>query len=564
MNEMFKTLLSLSLAGTILIFILLLLYHLYKNRLSKRWQYYIWLVVIIRMLLPWTPGISHVEEVIQKTGLDNSMVVADTNTNINIDKPLPDAIYSGLQHPITRFMQFAQHILDAASPVIKNIHIIWLAVVLFLFTRKVTIYQSFVKHICASSVEVNDLILLEHFGHIMEQNHIRGTIRLYVSDVISSSMIIGFFHPCIVLTPSVLLSGKSFHYTVLHELVHYKRMDIFYKWLVQITLCLHWFNPFVYIMERRISQTCELSCDEMVIKKLNDTEKREYGDNLLYAVRTGGPYKNIPTSVNLNDSKELLKGRLESIMKYKEKSRLAKICTYVLTILLCASAASLSIYKTPATVSSSAKKEYAKHKKEYAKHGITKKNGAYYYKEKRVRIFMDLRDDGSFVCFNYDEKGTKDLYVRRAKDNSIARTGYITKKEAAVILNDMDIKTGSGYMITDITNNRKSAKPYVKVSRMSKKEVPGSVAKLIKSCRSNKWYIISENNCQYIYYNGLPRDYAFQPEISADKDNININISDIGKPAENYVLLVARQNKILNIYYNNEHVSCKKITANTN
>lgn len=189
MNEMFKTLLSLSLAGTILIFILLLLYHLYKNRLSKRWQYYIWLVVIIRMLLPWTPGISHVEEVIQKTGLDNSMVVADTNTNINIDKPLPDAIYSGLQHPITRFMQFAQHILDAASPVIKNIHIIWLAVVLFLFTRKVTIYQSFVKHICASSVEVNDLILLEHFGHIMEQNHIRGTIRLYVSDVISSSMI---------------------------------------------------------------------------------------------------------------------------------------------------------------------------------------------------------------------------------------------------------------------------------------------------------------------------------------------------------------------------------------
>lgn len=55
MSELLKIVFSLSLSGTILFFIILALKPLYKNKLCKRWQYYIWLIVILRMLLPFTP-----------------------------------------------------------------------------------------------------------------------------------------------------------------------------------------------------------------------------------------------------------------------------------------------------------------------------------------------------------------------------------------------------------------------------------------------------------------------------------------------------------------------------
>ena len=56
MIELLKLLLSLSFSGTVLILILLLSRPLYRNRLSRQWQYYIWLIVVARMLLPLYPG----------------------------------------------------------------------------------------------------------------------------------------------------------------------------------------------------------------------------------------------------------------------------------------------------------------------------------------------------------------------------------------------------------------------------------------------------------------------------------------------------------------------------
>ena len=55
MNDGLITFLSLSVAGAILVLILLLLKPVYKNRLSHKWQYYVWLIVIARLLIPFAP-----------------------------------------------------------------------------------------------------------------------------------------------------------------------------------------------------------------------------------------------------------------------------------------------------------------------------------------------------------------------------------------------------------------------------------------------------------------------------------------------------------------------------
>lgn len=123
-------------------------------------------------------------------------------------------------------------------------------------------------------------------------------------------------------------------YTLLHELTHFKRKDMFYKWLVQITICLHWFNPLVYVMGHEISRECELSCDEEMIRTLNEKERRKYGDTLLHAMALGGKYKDTVSSVTLNESKELLKERLGAIINFKENSKAAKTIMLGLTLLL--------------------------------------------------------------------------------------------------------------------------------------------------------------------------------------------------------------------------------------
>ena len=204
---------------------------------------------------------------------------------------------------------------------------------LILFIRKITIYQDFVKYIRASHVEVADIDLLERFGKLVEQNQIKTTVELCTNNLISSPLLIGFFHPCIIL-PTADLPPTDFDYTIRHELMHFKRRDLFYKWLVQFTVCIHWFNPFVYLMSREIGRICELSCDEVVIRELDTQGRRAYGDTLLNAIGFGGSYKDSMVSLTLNESKELLKERLDAIINFKKIPKWAIFTSLLLTVML--------------------------------------------------------------------------------------------------------------------------------------------------------------------------------------------------------------------------------------
>ena len=365
MNELLKIILSLSVSGTILIVLLLLLKPLYQNRLSKRWQYYIWLLVIVRLLLPLTPQTSLIgnlfgqmdERIVQHTasspapaltdapspgslraGRESADILAQTDVSIsagdsqntNISESQPEEV----------------HTVRIPDSLLSALAIIWLMIALLLFVRKMTIYQSFIKYVNAGSAPVEDMNLLERFGRILAENHVRRAIDLRVNSLVASPLLIGFMQSRIIL-PTVDLSEDDFYYTILHELTHYRRKDMLYKWLVQLTVCLHWFNPFVYLMERETNRLCELSCDERVIATLTENSRKSYGDTLLHAISTGGSYKDTLSSVTLNESKELLKGRLDSIMKYHKIPKLVQTAGIFITGILVGGAVVLGAYAAP-------------------------------------------------------------------------------------------------------------------------------------------------------------------------------------------------------------------------
>ncbi len=82
MNDFMKLLLSLSVSGTLLLLLTLGLKPLYKNKFSKRWQYYIWLIVVLRFLLPLAPDTTIVGSLFQK--FDTTAIANEISTISNV------------------------------------------------------------------------------------------------------------------------------------------------------------------------------------------------------------------------------------------------------------------------------------------------------------------------------------------------------------------------------------------------------------------------------------------------------------------------------------------------
>ena len=330
MNEFMKILLSLSVSGALLLLLILGLKPLYKKRFSKRWQYYIWIVVALRFLLPFTPDTTIVGSLFEK--FDTAAITNEISTIPNV--PVQVSPGNNEAEPI----QTNRDMTAAATlePFNKYVCLffIWSALALVLFVRRITVYQGFIQYIKAGNTEVSDIKILNLLSDCEEKLNIKTRVELSCNPLIASPMLIGFFRPRIIL-PAYELEDKELSYIFVHELTHYKQRDMFYKWLIQIVVCVHWFNPFVYLLEKEVNKSCELSCDEKVIAVLDDKGKREYGDTLISFLKSNNLYKSSLASVTLTEGAEQLKERLGAIMKFRKKSKVITAITAIFTVIVC-------------------------------------------------------------------------------------------------------------------------------------------------------------------------------------------------------------------------------------
>lgn len=236
---------------------------------------------------------------------------------------------------------------DNLSLFANHVWLIWFIVALILLVQKITAYHSFIRYVKAGLHPVSNVEQLDRLSVIAKQTGRKRPVELCVNPLVSSPLLIGFFRPCIVL-PSAGIPVKDFQYIVLHELTHYKRRDMFYKWLVQITVCLHWFNPLVYLMRREITKACEFSCDEAVLSKMGYDNAQDYGETLLDAMAAVGKYKESLAAVTLSENKQLLKERLSAIMNLKRKSKTTLFVTSVLTLCIILGAVFVGVYPAAA------------------------------------------------------------------------------------------------------------------------------------------------------------------------------------------------------------------------
>jgi hypothetical protein len=126
----------------------------------------------------------------------------------------------------------------------------------------------------------DEMQILEALSKCKQQMGITKQIPIYISSCITTPFLYGIFKPRIVL-PDIKLTMEELQSVFLHELTHWKRRDAWWKIIMLFINAIHWFNPLAYMARLDIDRFCELSCDESVVKAMNNSERRRYCELML-------------------------------------------------------------------------------------------------------------------------------------------------------------------------------------------------------------------------------------------------------------------------------------------
>lgn len=330
MNDTLKLILSLSLSASILSVILFLLKPILKDKLPKKVQYYLWLVVILRLIVPF----SFESSVMNQLFYDEQVEITDVKTidlpvnNISIENnssvQVQDNTYEKVvitkqdESTIQMFIQFLQ----------EYALYIWLTGMSLIFCFHIIGYFRYIHNlkkniICPKDTEMTVL------NTLLKRNEV---IRLYRNDNVSTPMLIGIIRPMLII-PNHDFNENQLRHMFVHEITHMRHFDIAIKWLSMIAVSIHWFNPLVYAVRKEMSRACELACDEVSIKNFSLNDKRAYGDMLLdIAESQVAPLGVIQAT--LFEEKKSLKSRLIAIKNSKKNSKLAILSSIVLLVVI--------------------------------------------------------------------------------------------------------------------------------------------------------------------------------------------------------------------------------------
>lgn len=135
--------------------------------------------------------------------------------------------------------------------------------------------------------------------------------NIYQSDNVTTPFVLGLIQPKIYLPVSLSESEKE--YILLHEQTHIKRLDHIIRFISYLVLCIHWFNPLVWIVFWLSGKDMEMSCDESVINQLGYRVKKDYSQSLLNLATSRTKLGLTPLTFGEGDTK----GRVKNILNYK-------------------------------------------------------------------------------------------------------------------------------------------------------------------------------------------------------------------------------------------------------
>ena len=304
-----------------IIIILLISKLIFKNNLSSRMQYNLWLLLLGLLAVPFIPfrlvSFPQISSWLRSVR-NYSASHADVGAN-NVMDP-------GLSGTTNWMNNFALSV-NKDTPSVTGYILLGIWIVGMLAMMILIIKSSLrLRTIKRSALSLQNPEVRRLYNKCLNEMKIARNIPVYSTAFLKSPIIVGLLKPCIYL-PIHLISDyheSDMRYMLLHELQHYRHKDALANYLMNFVGVLYWFNPFVWFALREMRNDREIACDTSVLKMLEADDYEDYGNTLINFIEkvSSSPF---PFASSLSGNMKQMKRRIINIASYEKPTFYKKL-----------------------------------------------------------------------------------------------------------------------------------------------------------------------------------------------------------------------------------------------
>ncbi|WP_088810780.1 MULTISPECIES: M56 family metallopeptidase [unclassified Listeria] len=318
MEKFLSQLFEISLAMSLIILAFIAFNYFFAKKYAAKWRYVIWIIILIGLLIPFRPT------------FDFSL----TNNN-----PPLERIETAQEASVLESETSADNTVVVQSDAERNsvldismiLFVIWLTGALLFLAYTLWSHIKFSRLVKRWSSPVRDAAILTVLEQEKERlNLLHKKVAVYTCKMEISPMFIHLLRPTILI-PNKTISEDELAFIFRHELVHFKRKDLWVRYAMLMINAIYWFNPVIYFMAKALQNDCEESCDEKVVRGLDRSGRIEYGETIIGVIGRGKTL-NTKLSTNFYGGKKTMKKRLTTIMDTSKKKVGVALLVSVLTI----------------------------------------------------------------------------------------------------------------------------------------------------------------------------------------------------------------------------------------
>ena len=304
-----------------IIIILLISKLIFKNNLSSRMQYNLWLLLLGLLAVPFIPF-----RLVSFPQISSWLRSVRNYSASHADVGANNVMDTGLSGTTNWMNNFALSV-NKDTPSVTGYILLGIWIVGMLAMMILIIKSSLrLRTIKRSALSLQNPEVRRLYNKCLNEMKIARNIPVYSTAFLKSPIIVGLLKPCIYL-PIHLISDyheSDMRYMLLHELQHYRHKDALANYLMNFVGVLYWFNPFVWFALREMRNDREIACDTSVLKMLEADDYEDYGNTLINFVEkvSSSPF---PFASSLSGNMKQMKRRIINIASYEKPTFYKKL-----------------------------------------------------------------------------------------------------------------------------------------------------------------------------------------------------------------------------------------------
>lgn len=327
----FEIVLHLSIMATFVAVIILFTKLIFREKIGVKGNYFIWLILILRLLMPYTPQsqISFFNLFNNNYAMGkviNSSDMKMGNKNISKNTVNLETKVSVPKSTITKKNNGVNNYIEIAA-------FLWILVVIIL-ALKMVIATILFSYKLSFYKEVRENDVLDMLRECKNKVGVKKRISIYRTNLVKVPGIFGIFRPKLLLPFNLekRIDKDELKYIMFHEISHIKRKDIEINCLVSIIQAIHWFNPVLWYAFYKMGIDREIACDALAISAIGENQSSNYGMTILKTVRRFKTTKVVYGMESFANNKYEVKRRIKMISKFKKKSYKFSIVAVVVLV----------------------------------------------------------------------------------------------------------------------------------------------------------------------------------------------------------------------------------------